>query len=396
MDTLENASNRLVADPVAPPPSLDDLRARTARRQRRRTTGRLAAAVVVVGALVAGSLQLAGDDDIQDVEMIDGPESGSQTFQDLLRTVPTAGEAADDGVQLSMYDFAAAREALDIAPPSDDPDDVIRYVLELPYGVQGGLNSWGPGVMPDAVRAELGFDSGQVDRIVRAYTGSGPQSDDGKGDTVVISEGVVDPDTVDRTVRAVPYWGERTASEPVDGGATLYRWGDDPYRLDMEHRTPVRSLGRPHALAVADGWAAFTLRPDTALAAAELRTGSGPSLADSVEIRRLAELADRQGAHAVNILEVGWPLDDDPSGSKPRWIDWSMKAVRTGPEGTSATVAVLIDDPAAVAEAMELLADHDPGREGDLVWVTLEGAADAVGDELAEVSQTLIVAGIGR
>lgn len=142
---------------------------------------------------------------------------------------------------------------------------------------------------------------------------------------------------------------------------------------------------------MADGWAAFALRPATVEAAAATRAGRALSLADSPDLRSLVDLADRHDAHGLSIAPVGHLVAGGPQrGLIMAGTRWSMAASRSNPQGGRLSVLAIITEDRAVADAaMDALADHRPQQETELVWVVIEGDDDDVQRRFADASQAL-------
>ncbi len=390
MDTLEAAGRRLVADPVAPPAPLGELRSRMQRRHRRRIAARAGVVVVALG-LVVGSVQITDDGDDRTLRTVDETAGEPGRLGELLALLP--GAAPFDGAAaMTLVDFTAVREGWGITTPGPaqlGPDGTIE-----PTGDDDALlealdreSLWLGRVATAAdVRAELGLDPGRFDRTARWY----PSDEALVPEDLIIAEGPIDPATVDRVVRAVPHWGERTVAEQ-DGGTTLYRWGDDPTTPDVANTTPLRPLGQGSALAAAEGWAAFALRPSTIEAVAATRAGREPSLADSPDLRSLVDLADRHGAHGLAIAPVGRLVAAQPeTGPIAAGTRWSMAASRSNPQEQRTSVLAIVAEDAAVADAaMEALADHGPRREAETVWVVIEGGDDDVQRRFNDASRAI-------
>ena len=389
MDTLEAAAHRLVADPVAEPAPIPVLRARIERRRRRRTTARVGAVAVALG-LIVGSAVLAGDGDEGTLQTVDEPDSQPGRLGELLDLLPGAPPFGDAAATMTLVDVAAIRETWGIPAPGPTavtPDGAIEPSADEARLLEVlGRDSLWPGRIATAadVRAELGIDPGRFDR-----TAVWDAHDEVlTPETLIIAEGSIDPAVVDRTVRSVPHWGERTLVEE-DGATQVYRWGEDPPVPDVEHTTPLRPLGQGSALAVTDGWAAYALRSTTVEAAAATRAGREPSLAESPDLRSLVALADRHGAHGLAIVPIR-DMDVDVVGPIAAGTRWTMSASRAAPEGEDVAVLAIIAEDVTVAEAaMEALADHEPERRGALVWVVVEGDDDDAQRRLADAGRAL-------
>ena len=384
MDTLEEAAQRLVADPVAAPAPVEVLRARIQQRRRRRAAARVGAVVVAVGLLV-GSSTLLSDGDERTLQTVDEPDSRPGRLGELLDLLPGMPPFGDAAAEMVLVDAAAIRESWGIpapAPATVTPEGAIEPSADEArfLDVLGRKSLWPGRVATSAdVRAELGIDPGRLDRTAIWSA----RDEVLVPEELIIVEGVIDPAVVDRTVRSVPYWGERTL-EVQDGGTRAYRWGDDPLAPDIEHKTPLRPLGLSSALAVTEGWAAYALRPTTVGAAAATRAGRSPSLAESPDLRALVGLADRHGAHGLGILPLGG-MDEQGLGPIAAGTRWLMLASRTTPDGQDLTLLALIAEDATVAAAaMEALADHEPERRDDLVWVVIEGDREDVRRRFAD------------
>ena len=389
MDVLEAAAHRLVADPVAEPAPIPVLRARIERRRRRRTAARVGAVAVALG-LVVGSAALAGDGDEGTLQTVDEPDGQPGRLGELLGLLPGAPPFGDAAATMTLVDVAAVRETWGMPAPGPvtvTPEGTIEPSADEArlLEVSGRDSLWlGRIATASDVRAELGIDPGRLDRTAIWSA----RDEVLVPEDLIVAEGVIDPAVVDRTVRSVPHWGERTIVEE-DGATQVYRWGEDPPVPDVGHTTPVRPLGQSSALAVTDGWAAFALRSSTVEAAAATRAGQEPSLAGSPDLRALVGLADRHGAHGLAIIPIR-DMDVERLGPIAAGTRWTMSASRTTPEGEDVALLAIIAEDATVADAaIEALADHEPERRGDLVWVVVEGDDDDAQRRLAEASRAL-------
>lgn len=315
--------------------------------------------VVCAAFVVALAAGLAGGDD----EPVTVPTATDGGLGALLGQVPPTSDGGA-WMEVSAIDTAAIADAWGLGEPGSVgfADAVAR--------VAGRDSLWPSGGTDDDVRRELGIDPDSFEWTTRV----GYEPGSGAPDVVVVAGGDIDPAAVDTAVRAVPVFGERTRQNSV-AGHRVYRWTDgDPNEIDVPNAGGVRGLGRSNALAVTDGWMAWSVFPDTATAAVAARTGTAPSLAEDPQIQRLWNAVADIDPHGL-LFAVAAPAGNGWGATR-----WFAYAWNTTP--TSGEVRIAVDlfdsDTTTIEQFVDALGTWRPTSDDTLVTVTLTGDLDQI------------------
>ncbi|HSL58955.1 MAG TPA: hypothetical protein VK866_14000, partial [Acidimicrobiales bacterium] len=361
MDTLENAGRRLVASPTRGPLPVERIARRARARRRRRRTIEALTVLVVAGLATIAVTAITGDRD--ELVTVDESLTGDSLGALLAQLPPTSDGGA--WMEVSVLDTAAIADAWGIGEPGSVgfADAAARVV--------GRDTLWSSGATNDEVRAQLGIDPDGFEWLAQV----GYQPGAGAPDVLLVAgSDDIDPAEVDTAVRAVPVFGPRTRQTTV-AGHSVYRWTDgDPNEIDVSNAGGVRGLGRSNALAVTDGWMAWTVFPDTATATVEARTGTAPTLAEDPTIRRLWDTVADIDPHGL-LFAVAAPAGNGWEATGRLAYAW-----RTTPTTGEMRIAVDIDitngDTAVIDQIVDALAAWNPTRDDTLVAVTLTGDLD--------------------
>lgn len=363
MDTLERAGQRLVASPTRPPLPVERIAVRARQRRRRRQLAQALGVLVVAGLAAVAVTALASGPD--EVVTVDEPVVGDGLGALFGQVPPTSDGGA--WMEVSAIDTAAIADAWGLAEPGSIGfgDAVAR--------IAGRDSLWPSAGTDDDVRRQLGIDPDSFEWTTRV----GYEPGSGAPDVIVVAGGDIDPAAVDTAVRAVPVFGERTRVDTV-AGHSVYRWTDgDPNEIDVPNAGGVRGLGRSNALAVTDGWMAWTVFPDTATATVAARTGTAASLAEDPTIQRLWNAVAGIDPHGLLFAVAA------PAGTGAEATGWFAYAWNTNP--TSGEVRIAVDlpdsDTTTIEQFVNALGTWRATSDDTLVTVTLTGDLDQIAND---------------
>jgi len=191
---------------------------------------------------------------------------------------------------ITVVDLERAAITLEVDRPGPNAGDqaVFDYLGELASGAgivpSGPLSAFGRSAFPDQLRAELGFDHRNIDRVASAGIGALE---------IVVAVGDFEKVAISEAVTNDPYWSDVLTTETY-GDTTIHSWGID-FDLDFDRFSPTRSVGHNRRLAVEGGrlgWARWTSGIEDVV---DAMTGNTRSLADVGDLASLAAVADDAG-----------------------------------------------------------------------------------------------------
>jgi hypothetical protein len=241
---------------------------------------------------------------------------------ELLAQVPDTSETRSWTV---MNDYARFREAFGVSlpEPGAGEDALFEYFQRLLFDEEGrlaalvaadvtGIRKFPPPLAD--TRTELGFTIADIDQDVSA-------GETGAAWPIQVLRGRFDRETVDRAVRADPYFRD-LLEETSHSGVNYYSWGGD-FEANSERVSPVRSLGQGHRLALRSYYLYWSVATEGLEAMIDAGLGRQRSLADLDDFRLLANALDR-----LNTYTALFSDDTDP---------YSVPEMARRAAGTSAT-----------------------------------------------------------